>query len=141
MNHPAQPVRADPIALQTDSCAEKRSAPSVADEFQRNRRILIVAGSDISARILGDAFRANAYEVVETSDVHEAIRFASSHDPGVMLVMLPSLTETCKAARQLRPHISTKIIAFSANPVTATERDIARRSGCDDYRDAFLRPD
>lgn len=141
MNHPAQPMRADPIALQTDSCVEKRSAPSVADEFQRNRRILIVAGSDISARVLGDAFRANAYEVLETSHVHEAIGFASTHNPGVMLLMLPSLTETCNAVRRLRPYTSTKIIAFSANPVTATERDIARRSGCDDYRDAFLRTD
>ena len=62
-------MRADPVALHAGGCVEERNAGSVADEFRQNRRILIVAGSDISARILGDAFRANAYEVAETSDV------------------------------------------------------------------------
>ena len=67
MKHPsdgsARAMKADPLALNVDDRVEKKSAASIADEFQQSRQILIIAGSEISERILGDAFRANAYEV------------------------------------------------------------------------------
>ena len=128
------------LARAPRSCA-RRGAVTVSDEHPQNRRILVITDNEMSANLVGDAFETNAYDVLATSDMNEAARFSTTHHPGCILLMLSSLTLTCDAARQLRPHTATRIIAFSTMPVTAAERNTALQGGCDDYRDAFLRID
>jgi CheY-like chemotaxis protein len=135
------PMKAEPMPVEAGGRVDNRGTVAIAVENPRNRRILIIADNEISAKLIGDAFEANTYEVLATSDMHAAVRFATTHNPGCILLMLSSLTVTCDSVRQLRPHTATKIIAFSTMPVTAAERDIALQGGCDDYRDAFLRID
>jgi DNA-binding response OmpR family regulator len=101
--------------------------------------LLVLTENELSEKLLGDVLEANAYEVLATSDISEALRFATTRDPDFVLLMFESLSATCNAARQIKPHTSAVIIGFSARPVTATERNAALQSGCDDYRDAFLR--
>ena len=120
---------------------DNKGTIAVTDKHARYRRILIVTDNEVSANLLGYAFEANAYDVLATSIIHEAIRFATTCDPGAILLMLSSLAANCDAARRLRSQISSKIIAFSTMPVTAAERNLALQSGCDDYRNAFLRID
>jgi PleD family two-component response regulator len=83
-----------------------------ADEQSRSRRVLIITDDEASAKLLGHTFDLNAYEVLATSDLHAAVRFATIRDPGCILLMLSSLTAICDAARQLKSHTSIKIIAF-----------------------------
>jgi CheY-like chemotaxis protein len=130
-----------PIPLEAGDRDDSRDAFTASGENPRNRRILVITDSDSSAKLLTDAFEANTYDVLATSNMYEAVRFVTTRDPGSILLMLPSLAATCEAARQLRPHTSIKIVAFSEMPVTETEKNVARKSGCDDYRDAFLRDD
>ena len=111
-----------------------------ADKHSRDRRLLIITDDEDSAKILGYPFEVNAYEVLATSDLNAGVRFATTRDPGCILLILSSLAAICDAARQLRSHTSTKIIAFSKIPVTAAERNVALQSGCDDYRHAFFNP-
>jgi CheY-like chemotaxis protein len=127
------PMKAEPLPLEAGCRGGKRGTSSVADERPRNRRVLIIADNEISAKLVGDAFEANTYEVLATDDMQEAHRFLAIDDPGFILLMLSALAITCDAARQLRPCTSAKIIAFSAVPVTAAERNIALQGGCDDY--------
>jgi DNA-binding response OmpR family regulator len=117
----------------------RRGAVTLADEHPRNRRILVITDNEHSAKLLGDAFEANTYDVLVTSNMYEAVRFTTTFDPGSILLMLPSLVTTCDAARQIKPRTTATIVAFSTTPVTAAQRNIALQSGCDDYRDAFLR--
>jgi CheY-like chemotaxis protein len=132
-------MRAEPVPLEAGDRADKRGTVTVADEQLRNRRILIITDNEISAKRLGDAFEVNAYGVLATNDISEAIRFTTNLDPGFILLMCSSLGATCDAARQIKPRTSATIIAFSTTPVTAAERKVALQNGCDDYRDAFLR--
>ncbi len=111
---------------------------AIVDQKPRDRSILIIADNDRSAKLVSDAFVANSYDALATSDIAAAVRLAMTHDPGCILLMLSSLAATCDAARQLRHHTSTKIIAFSKMLVTEVERDVAIQSGCADYRNAFL---
>ena len=134
-------MRAEPIPLHAGNRGDNRGMSIVTDENPRNRTLLIVTDNEISAKLLGDIFEANTYHVTATSDIYEAIRLATSHHPGCILLMLSPLAVICDAARQLRPHTSTKIIAFSHLPVATAERNVALQNGCDDYRDAFLRAD
>jgi CheY-like chemotaxis protein len=132
-------TRAQPMSLEAGDRGDRGSAFTVSDEHPRNRRILVITDNEHSAKLLGDAFEANTYDVSATSNMYEAVRFTTTCDPGSILLMLPSLAATCDAARQLRQHTSINIIAFSKMSVTAAERNVALQSGCDDYREAFLR--
>ena len=143
MNDPsdgsAQTMRAEPIPLEAGGRVDKTSTPDVADREPRYRRVLIIADNDPSSKLLRDAFVANAYAALATSDIDDAVRLATTHDPSCILLMLSSLAATCDTARQLRQQTCTKIIAFSKVLVTEAERNVAVQSGCDDYRYAFLR--
>ena len=108
-------------------------------ERPRNRILLVITGDERSSELLGNVFEANAYEVLATNDMSEAICFATTRNPGFIFLMRASLAAVCDAAQQIKPHTSGTIIGFSSMPVTAAERHIALQSGCDDYRDAFLR--
>ncbi len=130
-------IRAEPPPL--DAGTVNKRTFTVAHGRSRNRRILILADSEVSAKIIGDAFAGNAYEVLATSDVPEAVCFATTHDPGLILLMLSSLPAICGAARRLKQHTSIRIVGLSPIPVTTAEKNVALQSGCDDYRDAFLR--
>jgi DNA-binding response OmpR family regulator len=117
----------------------RRGTVTVGDEHPRKRRVLVITDNEHSAKLLGDAFEANSYEILATNDISEAIRFTTTLDPGFILLMCSSFAATCDAARQIKPRTSATIIAFSTTPVTAAERNVALQNGCDDYRDAFLR--
>jgi DNA-binding response OmpR family regulator len=105
----------------------------------RNRRLLVMTDNTITAKLVGDAFAANAYEVLATEEIAKAVDFTITRNPGSILLMFSSLTATCDAARQIKPHTSAAIMGFSSTPVTDTERNAAIQAGCDDYRDAFSR--
>ena len=127
------------MPIEAGDRGDNKGTIAVADQHTRYRSVLIVTDNEVSANLLGYAFEANAYDVLATSIMHEAIRFTTTCDPGSILLMLSSLAANCDAAQRLRSHTSSKIIAFSTMPVTAAERNLALQSGCDDYRDAFLR--
>jgi CheY-like chemotaxis protein len=131
-------ISAEVVRLEAGDRGDNRGAFTGADEHSRNQRVLIVTDDEVSAKLLCHTFEANAYEVLATSDLYAAVRFATIGDPGCILLILSSLTAICDAARQLRSHTSIKIIAFSKIPVTAADRNVALQSGCDDYRDAFF---
>lgn len=114
---------------------------TAASERSRSKRVLIIADNQSSTKIIGDAFAANAYEVLATSYIPEAIRFATTHNPGCILLVLSSLPAISDAARLFRQHTPVRIIGFSPIPVTAAQRKVALESGCDDYREAFMRTD
>jgi DNA-binding response OmpR family regulator len=105
----------------------------------RYNTLLILTDNAVTAKLVGSAFEAQGYEVLATEEIAEAIPFMTTRNPGSILLMFSSLAATCDAASQIRPSTSAKIIGFSATRVTATERDAAIQSGCDDYRDAFSR--
>ncbi len=105
---------------------------------RRDRIILLISDDKHAAKQVGDAFEANSYEVLATDEMPEAVRFATTRNPGIILLMCSSLAVTCNIARQIRPHTSARIIGFSTMPITTAERNAAVQSGCDDYRDAFL---
>jgi CheY-like chemotaxis protein len=126
------------VPLEAGDSGGDRGTSTDADEHSRNRRLLIITDDEVSAKLLSHTFELNAYEVLATSNLHAAVRFATVRDPGCILLMLSSLTAICDVARQVRSHTPTKIIAFSKIPVTAAERNVALQSGCDDYRDAFF---
>ena len=130
-------IRAELTALDVGG-ADKHTF-TVATARSRPESILIIADNAVSTKKIGDAFAANAYEVLATSDIPEAVRFATTHNPGCILLILSSLPAICDAARLLRRHTSIRIISFSPIPVTAAEKNFALESGCDDYRHAFLR--
>jgi CheY-like chemotaxis protein len=130
-------IMAEPPPL--DAGTVNKRTFTVAHGRSRYRRILILADNEVSTRIVGYAFTANSYEVLATCNVPEAIRSVTTHNPGVILLMLSSLPAICDAARQLKQHTSIKIIGFSPTPVTTAVKNVALQSGCDDYRDAFLR--
>jgi CheY-like chemotaxis protein len=130
--------RGEAVPLEAGDRGDNSGTFTDEDQHSRNRRLLIMTDDEVSAKILGHAFEANAYGVFATSDLYAAVRFATTRDPGCILLILSSLTAICDAARQLRSHTSIKIIAFSKIPVTAAERNIALQSGCDDYRHAFF---
>jgi DNA-binding response OmpR family regulator len=109
------------------------------DDQLRDRRLLVITDNAITAKLVGNAFEANAYEVLATEEIEKAVHFATTRNPGSILLIFSSLAATCDAARQIKPYTSGTIIGFSAIPVSATERNAAIQSGCDDYRDAFLR--
>jgi DNA-binding response OmpR family regulator len=109
------------------------------DHQLRDRRLLVITDNAITAKLVGNAFEANAYEVLATEEIEKAIHFATTRNPGSILLIFSSLAATCVAACQIKPHTSATIIGFSPTPVSAAERSAAIRSGCDDYRDAFLR--
>jgi CheY-like chemotaxis protein len=132
-------TRAQPMSLEAGDRGDRGSAFTIADEHPNNRRILVITDNEHSAKLLGDAFEANTYDVLATSNMYEAVRFATTLDPGFILLMCSSLGATCDAARQIKPRTTATIIAFSTTPVAAAERNVALQSGCDDYRDAFLR--
>jgi CheY-like chemotaxis protein len=131
-------LRVEAVPLEAGDHGDNRGTFTSTDEHSRNRRVLIVTDDEVSAKLLGQTFEDNAYEVLATSDLYAAVLFATTRDPGCILLILSSLAAICDAARQLRSHTSIKIIAFSKIPVTAAERNVALQSGCDDYRDAFF---
>ena len=87
----------------------------MTNQGPRYRRILIVADNDLSAKLLSDTFVANTYDAFATSDIDDAVRLATTHNPGSILLMLSALDATCDAAQQFRQHTYTKIIAFFKN--------------------------
>jgi PleD family two-component response regulator len=79
--------RGEAARLKMGDRGDNRGTFTSADEHSRNGRVLIITDDETSAKLLSHAFEINAYEVLATSDLHAAVRFATTRDPGCILLI------------------------------------------------------